>query len=205
MNIGNIPIEQRRGIEYIDLNDTIILVKAPIESVEPAFSSSRQADLWQRDVYKREIEIIGHSFIIFQFRGQAWTLIQWLYVKSHGKTITPEDAQTLSNLLYTRAIYYKISDTGGTLEYQIYDDGTLMEKLVHEEEISTEFQSQLRSLKAEDIQRPYGFVYNLVVEQNTYIPMRFAKQYYEVGGRITLELEEIEHENLERMDYIAPR
>jgi hypothetical protein len=204
MNSEDLPPEQRRGIETIDVNDTVILVRANIETVAQAFSWSRQAYIWQRDVYQREIEIVGHSFVIFQFRGQPWTLIKWLYVfLTPQKIITPEDAKTLSDLLSTRSIYYRISDTGGTLAYQIYDRGTLVEKLFHEEDTETEFESQLRSLQSEYIDNSYNFVYDIFVEQDIYIPMCFCLETYEVGEKTILEAEGIEAENLERVDYIA--
>lgn len=60
-------LEQKRGIESIDLNQFFVLVKAPIESVAQAFSQVRQADIWERDVYDRNVGFVGQSFIVFQF------------------------------------------------------------------------------------------------------------------------------------------
>ena len=62
-------VEQRRGIETIDRNQNLLLVRAPIESVAQRLSRARRADVWERDIYDREIEITTESYIVFQFRG----------------------------------------------------------------------------------------------------------------------------------------
>ena len=60
-------VEQRRGIETIDRNQNLLLVRAPIESVAQRLSRARRADVWERDIYDREIEITAESYIVFQF------------------------------------------------------------------------------------------------------------------------------------------
>ena len=43
-------VEERRGIETIDRNQNLLLVRAPIESVAEKLSRARRADVWERDI-----------------------------------------------------------------------------------------------------------------------------------------------------------
>ena len=72
-----VPIEQCRGMEFIDLNDDLLLVQAPIEQVGQACCQILPVNRWERDVYGRKVEIIDQRcFLFFQFKGHTWTLIQ---------------------------------------------------------------------------------------------------------------------------------
>ena len=46
-------IEQRRGIELIDLNDYLVLVQAPIEQVGQALCWTRTVTRWERDALEQ--------------------------------------------------------------------------------------------------------------------------------------------------------
>ncbi|MUG92376.1 hypothetical protein F7734_07875 [Scytonema sp. UIC 10036] len=75
INQDGVSIEQRRGTENIDLNDYLVLVQSPIEQVGQAFIQMGLVDLWERDVYAREIELTNkRSFILFQFQRHPWTI-----------------------------------------------------------------------------------------------------------------------------------
>ena len=111
-----------------------------------------------------------------------------------------EEAQALSHLLHTRAICYRVSDTCGALGYHRYNCGESIEKLYFtssgEEEMdeyedmesqgTCQFQSQLRQLKAEDIENPYTFIWNFFQEQDAYVPAFCWQEYSTVGQRVTL-------------------
>lgn len=200
-------LEQKRGIETIDLNQFLVLVKAHIEPVAQAFSQARQADIWERDVYDRQIEITkGQGFIVFQFRGHPWTLISEINFVPYRTPLNNKDAQTLSRLLQSRAIYYRVSDTSGYIGYELYENGSSIEKLSSEEEIYLEFQSQRCQLKPEDIGNAYNFVYDFMLEQDVYIPALFRvvnqQGYLRLKGP---ELENLVQNDFERLDYIALR
>lgn len=207
----NVSLQQCRGIESLDQNLFMVLVQAPIELVAQAFSQLRQAEIWVRDVYEHEVEIIGQGVMVFQFRGHSWTLINRLCDPPYGSGLpcqvgaTEEDAQSLSSLLHTSAIYYTASDTSGTIEYHLYRDGRSMERLFFEEGFSVQFQSQLRQLEGEDIEDAYSFTMNFIQEQDAYVPALFVPKCHSIGQQIILRLENLRRSDLERMDYIAHR
>ncbi len=165
-----IPLEQCRGLETIDRNILLILVQAPVEPVAQAFSTLRQMNVWVRNAYEREITIQNESTFILQFQGHPWSIVYKPCLRSARLYLTEEDARSISESLGTSAIFYAGSDTCGTLEYHLYGNGVLQEKLSFEEEVSIEFQSQLSQVEARDIQSTYTFTMNFLRDQDAYVP-----------------------------------
>jgi hypothetical protein len=200
----NMTLEQKRGIESIDLNQTFVFVKAPIETVASAFVRVRQADRWEQDVYDREIVTTGQGFIVFQFQEQTWTSIYNFGFVPGCTPLDKKDTQTLSSLLQTRTVYYRVSDTGGYIGYELYENGNFIETLDFEEDISFYFQSQNRQLQREDMGSVYGFIYDFMVEQDIYIPA--IRRVENQQGYVRLlgpELENLERSDFERIDYLT--
>ena len=200
-------IEQRRGIETIDRNQNLLLVRAPIESVAQKLSTARRADVWERDIFDREIEMTAESYIIFQFRGHPWTIVEQLTYRPGGLVFGEGDAITLSNFLSTRAIYYKCSDTCGYIGYNCYDGGAFAEMLYFEAEMDLLFLSDFREVKAEDIDDAFNFTFAFMREQDIYIPYAYY-QKVKVGDRLNLRpkgptLDDLVRSDFERVDYIG--
>jgi hypothetical protein len=193
-------VEERRGIESVDVNQEIVLVRAPIESVAQKFSRARRADVWERDIYDREIEITAESYIVFQFRGHPWTIVQQLKYKPGQLTFGEGDAITLSSFPSTRAIYYKVSDTCGYIGYNCYDGGAFAEMLYFEEEINFLFVSNFRELTTEEIGSAFRFTDAFMREQDIYIP-NVHYENVKVGDRVNLQLKSPTLDNLERNDF----
>jgi hypothetical protein len=198
-----VPLEQRRGLETIDRNILVILVQAPVEPVAQAFSTLKQMNVWVRDAYNREITIQKESTFVFQLRGHPWSIVYKPYVRSMRIDLTEEDARSISKSLGTAAIYYAGSDTCGTLEYHLYQNGVLQEKLSFEEEVSIEFQSQLRSLEARDIRDAYKFTMKFIRDQDAYVPCLAEAEDLIAGKHIALRIEDLKPNELERIDYLA--
>ncbi|MEH2295861.1 hypothetical protein [Nostoc sp.] len=198
-----IPLEQRRGLETIDRNLVFVLVRASVEQVSQAFSSLRQMNVWVRNAYECEIEIQNESTFVFQLRGHSWSLIYKPHMSSIRIYLTEEDARNISESLSTSVIYYAGSDTCGTIEYHLYSNGILQEKLSFEEEFKCEFQSQLRQLEARSIEDAYTFTMTFIREQDAYIPCVVEVEELLVGQHTTLRIEDLMLNEVERMDYIA--
>ncbi|MGL5059447.1 MAG: hypothetical protein ACRC62_05645 [Microcoleus sp.] len=200
-------VEERRGIESIDINQNLVLVRSPIESVAEKFSRARRADVWERDIYDRPIEITAESYIVFQFRGHPWTIVQQLKYQPDRLVFGEGDAITLSNFLSTRAIYYKVSDTCGYIGYNCYDRGAFAEMLYFEEEVSFVFASDLRELKSEEIGSAFSFTSAFMKEQDIYIP-HVHYDNVKVGVPVNLRLKGptlnyLERNDFDRVDYIG--
>jgi hypothetical protein len=205
--VKDMSIEERRGIETIDRNQNLLLVRAPIESVAQKLSTARRADVWERDIFDREIEMTAESYIIFQFRGHPWTIVERLTYRPGGLVFGEGDAITLSNFLSTRAIYYKCSDTCGYIGYNCYDRGAFAEMLYFEEEMDLLFLSDFREVKASDIDSAFSFTFAFMEEQNIYIPYVYYQKVKD-GDRVNLRpkgptLDDLVRSDFERVDYIG--
>jgi len=202
-------VEQRRGIETIDRNQNLLLVRAPIESVAQRLSRARRADVWERDIYDREIEITAESYIVFQFRGHPWTIVEQLNHQLGSLVFGVGDALTLSSFPSTRALYYTGSDTCGYIGYNCYDGGAFAEMLYFEAEMDLLFLSDFREVKSEDIDSAFSFTFAFMQEQDIYIP----NAHYEnvrAGDRINLRpksptLDDLVRSDFERVDYLGIR
>lgn len=199
----DIPLEQSRGIDTIDKNILFVMVRSPVQPVAQAFSTLRQMNVWVRDAYQSDINIQNETTLIFQFRGHPWSLIYKPNMPSMRMYLTEEDALELSKLVGTSAIYYAGSDTCGTIGYELCSNGICVEKLSFEENVSFEFQSQLRPIKAKDIRNAYTFTMNFIREQDAYVPCLFQLEDLTAGQHTTLDIENLMSNELERMDYLA--
>lgn len=213
------PVEQRRGIDSIDISQYEILVRAPIEQVAQTLAQILEADSWERDAYDREIELLGQDFVVFQFRCHSWSSIHQQGSIRFGKSFGEKDAQSLSELMQTRVIHYRASDTSGTIGYQFYEAGQLVERLYfdHSTDASNKkgrvlfrpsvFESRLRQLKAENIDNSYTFTHEFMREQDAYIPA-LTRPQSQAGQRVALQLvasgpETFKRNDFERVDYVG--
>jgi hypothetical protein len=178
-------IEQCRGIESVECNDRLVLVKAPIQKVAPAFVQLKQATVWQQDVYDREIEILKKDFIVFQFQGHSWTPIH--YLRSFANTPREGEAEELARCLDTEAIYYDLSDTGIRISYRLYESTGLIESFSFNDG-SCQFHSKRRKLSSESIGEPYTFIINFMEENDIYIPQGILPEVA-VGEKLILQIE----------------
>ncbi len=197
------PLLYRRGIECFDVNDRMVLVLASIEQVAQTLERTLQVEYWQRDVYGCQVKTQENDLVIFQFCGHSWSVIHAYHVE--GYCLDQKDAHLLARLLQTRAIYYRISDTGGFIEYHLYDGNELVERLYErggDDEIEDDqgniqyvrrypiqFQSR-RQIEAKDIENAWSFTTDFFIQQDVYIP-RLWRDEYTSTLTVTLKLEGI--------------
>jgi len=168
------PWESRRGRETIDYNNNLLLIRASIDDVARALAD--RTERWERDVVGREIVLGQLGAFVFRLRGHAWTVVV-LEARSEwqGWTLLSginEQTRALSGLLKTRAIYYWVGDTTGTVGYGLYENGELLENLGATEGGSPDdtFSSRLRKLKRRDIRNIWSFTHQFLVDQDAFEP-----------------------------------
>ncbi|MEM9117158.1 MAG: hypothetical protein AAGD09_04665 [Cyanobacteria bacterium P01_F01_bin.56] len=117
------PWSERRGVEYSDRNTTITLVRSPIDQLTHSISAS--ALTTQRDVLDAEIEIPNLFGFAYQLTEHDWSIFFWeaLNFSTVSRTSTIPGAAQLSKALGAPAISLTISDTGGLLAYDFFEDG----------------------------------------------------------------------------------
>lgn len=220
--LSGVPIEKCKGIELTDTNDEMVVVQASIELVADTFSRMHSVCSWERNVYSREIEVPDCGVLIFQFPKHPWTIIHGFYsLPSQSSTratfasIGEQEACLLSNLLQTKSVAYRNSDTGSYIGYHLFDKGQDDERFFYtkEAEITVneedwagtyQFQSSFRQLTKEDIGYPNRFVDKFFRSQGIYIPYLPSFWYnFQVGERVILQRVVEEGICFERIDCLA--
>lgn len=75
------PLEQARGLgSYLAAVYTIVLVNASVEETAQALSSVREMNVWERNVYGREVNILYESTFVIRLRGHSWSIIYMPFV-----------------------------------------------------------------------------------------------------------------------------
>jgi ankyrin repeat protein len=216
-------ISDMRGVASFDGNDSMVLVRAPVEAVAEKLASRREAEVWQRDVYGAEVELTNRCYRVYRFEGHEWTIIEdeFVHAVDRGR-IGDEDAQALSEVLEAPALFFYNSDTAGCVGYQLFEGGRLVERLDHggdefeeaedwdddsEEERGEDvrFESTRRELSDEQREDPYEVVNSLLRELDAFAPCCSGGWGGEAGQQRTLEINGLEAADFERMDFVACR
>ncbi|MBL1179009.1 hypothetical protein [Pantanalinema sp. GBBB05] len=133
------PWGNRRGIESIDRNATVVLVKAPLDALSDVLATT--AIETRRNVLGSEIESSGYFELAYQIRGQAWSIMvpdDRIEPVNTGGAIVPSAAQ-LSQQLQQPVIKFDVSDTAGVLGYELFEGGEIVEYFAGSEDESTDW------------------------------------------------------------------
>jgi hypothetical protein len=123
------PWSERRGIQSVDRNASLLLVKAPLDTLSAALEKSALET--RRNVLGSEIELSGYFVFAYQLVGHPWSIMVPDCVRREANRnpqqgLLPSDAQ-LSKELKQPVIRLNISDTSNTIGYQIFEDGEIIE------------------------------------------------------------------------------
>lgn len=198
----DIPLEERRGLGGIDNDARYLAVKASVQEVAQVFSKKLEAVCWQQNVYNQIIESQRENLFIFQFRSHTWTIIQSPYWEVYSfEHHFEKEAQLLSRLLDTKALFYQRNDTASYIGYHLYEKGESVERLYFSEDDNPnkkqqdedyilgmyQFFSQLCQLEEEYILlNAYNIVDDFLEKQDIYIPNLSWDDTYQMGQEITV-------------------
>ncbi len=118
------PWSERRGIESIDRNAEVILVKVPLNLLSDVLAA--KAIESKRDVISSEIEVSGSFAFAYQLVGHDWSII---VPDMRGDLVVLHSIELaqLSKQLGQPVIRLLVSDTGGCISYEFFEDGELVE------------------------------------------------------------------------------
>ncbi|WGV23744.1 hypothetical protein [Halotia branconii] len=120
------PWSARRGIESIDRNAEVILVKVPLDQLSNALAKKSIESRY--DVMGKEIEASGTFVFAYQLVGHPWSIIV-----SDTMHLQSTELAQLSKQLEKPVIKLNVSDTSGTIGYDLFEDGRLVEYFQGEE------------------------------------------------------------------------
>lgn len=121
------PWGNRRGIESIDRNATVVLVKAPLDALSDVLAKTAIETRW--NVLGAEVELSGYFELAYQIRGQAWSMMvpdDRIEPVNTGEVLVPSAAQ-LSQQLQQPVIKLDVSDTAGVIGYELFEGGEIVE------------------------------------------------------------------------------
>jgi cytohesin len=216
-------VSSMRGVASFDGNDSMVMVRASVESVAEKLKERREADVWQQDVYGEDIELTNRCFRVYRFAGHDWTLVQdeFVHMLDRGR-VGEEDAQALSETLGVPSLFFYNSDTAGCGGYQLFAGGRLVERLDYGggdfedaddwdedddggEQDDLRFESTRRELTEEQRGDPYGTIDALVREIDAFAPCFSGGFGGEAGQSRALRIDGLDDEAFERLDFVACR
>jgi hypothetical protein len=118
------PWSGRRGIESIDRNAGVILVKVPLNQLSDILAT--RAIESQRDVLGSEIDASSCFAFAYQLVGQDWSIMV-SEVTNYLEERSELSAAEISQALEWTVIYLYVSDSVGSIGYEIYESGELAE------------------------------------------------------------------------------
>lgn len=144
---SEIDLSAMRGILDTETNATVLLVKAPLDTVTKVFQQMKSNSRLEQSVGGREVTCRTACFALYQLASHSWTQVQLLALDTDTllrSELTDSDAGALSRELSTTAILYGISDTAGAIEYKLFQQGQLIENY-SENDNGVEFKSTRRN------------------------------------------------------------
>lgn len=136
------PWSERRGIESIDRNAEVVLVKIPLDSLSDALA--KRAMEVRRNVLGSEIEVSGFFQFAYHLVGHSWSILINDEVIEPNRVVAslPPKLDQLSKELKAPVIRLIMSDTTGVVEYVIFENGEVTEYFsgsIDENDNSNEF------------------------------------------------------------------
>ena len=174
-------IQKLRGSETSDIYTLMTLVRAPLQLVAETLNQIKQVKHWYTDIYENSVDISSQGIILIQLKGHLWTIIR--YIKGQTYSGYGADATFLSKELESQALYYFNCDTSGELVYKFYEDGICQEEMICSHNEGLIFRSSLTSTEQEDIDNPYLFTEDFLVEQDIYIPAIWIPDLSPMSGK----------------------
>ena len=130
------PMERRRGIDLEDGDDTLILVLAPLEAATRAFQLSHRAEIWERDVIGKTVQLAPRCYLSFRMAGHSWTILRACYLDSANSRfdLTAEDAKAISASTSAPTILFLNSDNASVVGYTYFESGEEKERFFYDPE-----------------------------------------------------------------------
>jgi ankyrin repeat protein len=123
----DLAVELLRGLGDPRTRESVVAVRAPINSVSPLLERQRGGRQWSRDVFVRDGLFVGEEgYLVYQLRGHDWTLAQSSLLD--GRALRAEDARALSLELGCDALFYESCGSLGILAFDLYRAGGVVER-----------------------------------------------------------------------------
>ena len=221
---NNIPLNDRIGLDHIDINQYVVLVLSPVDKLVEAIEKTSTI-YWEKNIYGRKIRLAKKSYVLLKLLGHTWTVV-CVPSFSRKTELGHENARLYSKILNTKSIFFERSDSDPSMGYYFYEGGDLIEQFfytesyvqlengilkepppeIYEEDYPGEyrFYSKYRTLSEEYIfSKKKDIVVDFLKKENTYVPGIFWIDDLPVNQPIIFEINNLKSSDIERLDYIA--
>jgi ankyrin repeat protein len=209
IGVNECDYAEARGVTTFQINEIALLVRAPVDRTAEAFTKLRGARAWIPDIYEKPVTPTELCFIIFQFSGHAWSLVELLHDDREGGSLSASDALELSRDLQTKVIFYENLDTSGSIAYALCERGEEMEAFscgpgTLKNGLAPIFRSKHRDARTLACGEHYSFVEDFIKSQDAFLPgWSELSRTEEPGSEITIE--GFPQNAIHRMDLIQIR
>jgi hypothetical protein len=199
------PWSGRRGIETIQINSRVALIKTSLDTLSNVLS--KQALEVRYNVIDSEIELSGAFVFAFQLAGHDWSVLIFDEVQGRNPIVSPPPPSLIevSKELGMPAIELFISDTSNTIGYRFFENGELVEYLdgeqaevaaesnmygvktqryvlypypnTREVKQTVEVWSRNRQITSQQIGNMWEFIERLLIEQDAFVPTSINSKY----------------------------
>lgn len=200
-------ISSKRGVFNDNGDGAEVHVRAPLEDAVVALMSIFPGSTRHKEIDKNGFRLSGDGCFVAQLKGHSWTIVLG-FNSSHSFTF---EAQQLSEKLKTRSLFFAQSNTIGAVFYDFFENGLLLEKLMHCDEEYSDNQDFLKSSirdvnRAEFKQAPRTHVDEFLSEQDllvAYLPeMILVPLNARIGSKVSLPLGRTTMNHFVQVDYL---
>ena len=204
------------GVPTFDVNDSCLLVKAPVEKASAGLQALLGAKTLKPNVLGKKIKLARRCYAVFRIVGQPWSIVMRLCSNVDETFHKPSDAAALSKSLEASVILVNSGDTGGVYQYFVFEKGKVVEvfdvgsgesldladlkNVARGEQIT--FASSLRKPDLKQVKNPLDFIGDYIKSENALVPFGF-ESLGDPGEPVELTLEGLGPDDVERLDYIA--
>jgi hypothetical protein len=155
------------GAYYLDHASTH--VRAGVEETAAALVEITRAQVWERSVEGREVEMQPRAFLVYRLAGYDWSII--IPKNDDFSWDQAGEAVALSRRLRTRVVTFFNGDTGGCCGYDLYEGGDRLEHWYLPDGDEEEFESRIRPEGYWSVaDGPYEYMDGFFRDQKAYEP-----------------------------------
>lgn len=166
------PWSTRRGIETIDNNNFVILIRTELNSLID-FLRECAVEIVP-DPIDQTVTLGNENAFAFQLQGHPWSIVI-------GTSAINQLPVPLSQTLEADVIAYTCSDTGGYDEYELYRQGAVVEKYAAESDELSHFHSDIRQVNDMLLEDCHAFIEDFFLENDAYEPGISYGRFFDIA------------------------
>src|SRR5262249_18508925 len=154
-----------------DYNNLLLLVRTDVPTTARALSAKSKS--WVQNAIGTSVTVSPDCAFVYRIKGQAWTIVHPHWQARSDFWNPPPISRTLN----CKAIKYSVSDTSGTIGFELFESGRALETFdgadagdSSDPAIHSHFTSESRPSNATRGKTPWDFAYEFFVAEGALEP-----------------------------------